>query len=137
MEFDCSDAAIKRSALIVVPPRGYALALMDQPGRYKVASRNRALEAYLDPAVRSARRVRRILDSLRDEIGGGETDVRVRRIFVRPREIFRLEIESLEFGYQRTTLLDREALELLLEAEEVRSRLRIAEEPCGRNGLGE
>lgn len=98
---------------------------MDRPGRYKVMGRNRAFEDYLDPAVRSARRVRRILDSLRDEIGGGETAVRVRRIFARPREIFRLEIESPELGYQRTTLLDREALDALLEADEVRTRLRI------------
>lgn len=106
---------------------------MEHSGRYKLASRNRALEAYLDPAVRSARRVRRILDSLRDEIGCGGTAVRVRRIFARPREIFRLEIESPELGYQRTTLLDREALEALLEAEEVRSRLRIRPE-AGEHG---
>lgn len=101
---------------------------MEPTGRYKVLSRNRSFEEYLDPTVRSARRVRRILDSLRDEIGTGETDVRVRRIFVRPREIFRLEIESPALGYQRTTLLDRDALEALLEAEEVRSRLRIRPE---------
>jgi hypothetical protein len=106
---------------------------MDHPGRYKLASRNRALEAYHDPGVRSARRVRRILDSLRDEIGGGGTAVRVRRIFARPREIFRLEIESPELGYQRTTLLDREALDALLEAEEVRSRLHIRPE-AGEHG---
>jgi hypothetical protein len=70
-------------------------------GSYKRLSRNRAFEAYLQPSVRSARRVRRIVDSLRDEI-----------------------VDRPELGYQRTTLLDRAALEELLAAEEVRSRLR-------------
>jgi hypothetical protein len=49
--------------------------------------------------------------------------VRVRRILSEPRELFRLEIEIPEQGYQRTTLLDRDALEELLEFEEVRERV--------------
>jgi hypothetical protein len=94
-------------------------------GRYKIASRNGALEGYLDPALRCARRVERILDSLRAEITAddGDKTVRVRRILSEPREIFRLEIEIPEQGYQRTTLLDRDALEELLEVEEVRERV--------------
>ncbi len=96
---------------------------MSTPGSYKFAGRNRAFEAYLDPEVRSARRMRRILDSLRSEIleGGG---VRIRRVFTNPREIFRLELEVPELAYQRTTLLDREALEELLATEDVRARVR-------------
>jgi hypothetical protein len=46
-------------------------------------------------------------------------------VFETPREIFRLEIESPELAYQRTTLLDREALDELLEVDAVRTRLRL------------
>ncbi len=100
---------------------------MSNPGSYRILSRNRVLEAYEDPALRAARRTQRILDSLRSEIvvGDAEGTVRLRRIFERPREIFRLEIESPALGYQRTTLLDRDALDELLEAEEVRARLGV------------
>ena len=41
-----------------------------------------------------------------------------------PREIYRLELDVPELGYQRTTLLDRQALERLLEAEEGRALVR-------------
>ena len=94
-------------------------------GSYKIASRGGAFEEYLDPALRCARRVERILDSLRAEITAddGVKTVRVRRILSEPREIFRLEIEIPEQGYQRTTLLDRDSLEELLEFEEVRERV--------------
>ncbi len=94
-------------------------------GSYKVASRGGAFEAYQDPALRGARRAERILDSLRAEITAddGVKTVRVRRILSEPREIFRLEIEIPEHGYQRTTLLDRDALEELLEFEQVRERV--------------
>lgn len=101
---------------------------MTNPGSYRVLSRNRAFDAYLDPTLRSARRTQRIIDSLRSEItdpdGGGT--VRIRRVFAQPREIFRLEIEAPALGYLRTTLLDRDALEELLEAEEVRARVHIS-----------
>jgi hypothetical protein len=103
---------------------------MTNPGSFRIPSRNRTYEAFLDPALRSARRTQRILDSLRSEIAGAAEagvggTVRIRRIFEHPREIFRLEIEAPSMAYQRTTLLDREALEELLEAEEVRARVRI------------
>ncbi|HEY8494767.1 MAG TPA: hypothetical protein VIN04_12815 [Myxococcota bacterium] len=99
---------------------------MRPPGSYKFASRARAFEAYLDPRVRGARRVRRIVESLRSQIvdGGEDTDLRIRRVFTTPREIFRIELELPELGYQRTTLLDRDALEQLLAADDVRARVR-------------
>lgn len=99
---------------------------MSQPGSYKIPSRNRAFEAVLDPALRSARRIQRILDSLRAEIESEGGVVRARRIFEQPREVFRLEIENRELGYQRTTLLDRDALDELLASRQVRERLHLS-----------
>jgi hypothetical protein len=96
---------------------------MRPPGTYKIASR-RAFDALLAPEVRSARRARRILESLRNEIREGSDGLRIRRIFSSPREVFRLEIELPELGYQRTTLLDRDALEELLAAEDVSAVVR-------------
>jgi hypothetical protein len=99
---------------------------MRPPGNYKIASRSRALDAMLDPQLRGARRTRRILASLRDEIveAGAADGLRIRRIFSSPREVFRLELELPELGYQRTTLLDRAALEELLAADDVRAHVR-------------
>ena len=96
-----------------------------QRGSFRFASRGRAFEASQDPVLRRSRRIARLLDSLRLEIQDGATTVRARRVFETPREIFRLEIESPGLGYQRTTLLDRDALEELLEVDAVRSRLRL------------
>ncbi len=103
---------------------GMLLTSMRPPGAYKIASRNRAFDAYLDPGMRCARRVARIVDSLRQDILEDGSTVRLRQIFRSPREIWRLELNLPQLGYQRTTLLDREALESLLEAEEVRARVR-------------
>jgi len=100
---------------------------MTHPGSFRVASRNRAYEAYLDPTARAARRTRRILDSLRAEIEHGDTRVAARRVFERPRVIYRLEIESPALGYQRTTLLEKGALDQLLAIETVRARIRLSE----------
>ena len=99
------------------------------PGAYKLASRSRSLEGQLHPALRSARRVQRILDSLRLELAGegGCGSVRVRRILSEPVEVFRLELERPELSYQRVTLLDRDCLEELLELDGVRERLAPAE----------
>ena len=41
-----------------------------------------------------------------------------------PREIYRLELEVPDLGYQRITLLDRDALEDLLATDDVRSLVR-------------
>ncbi|UCE85015.1 MAG: hypothetical protein JSU66_11735 [Deltaproteobacteria bacterium] len=98
---------------------------MSTQGRFKIASRNRAFEDHLDPRVQTARRVDRIVQSIRQEILEGETEcLRIRQIFKEPRAIYRLEFERPEMGYQRTTLLDREALEELLGSEEVRALVR-------------
>jgi hypothetical protein len=95
------------------------------PGTYKLAGRSRSYEAQLHPALRAARRVQRILDSLRHELAGegGCGQVRVRRILSEPVEVFRLELERPELSYQRVTLLDRDCLEELLELDGVRERL--------------
>src|SRR5262245_40225239 len=94
-------------------------------GSFRIARRFPALQASEDPFLRRSRRIARLLDSLRLEIQDGTTTVRARRVFETPREIFRLEIASPDLGYQRTTLLDRDALEELLEVDAVRSRLRL------------
>jgi hypothetical protein len=84
-------------------------------------SREFDADALLDPILGGHERLQRILESLRDEIiEGGGGNIRVRQVFREPREIYRLEIELPELGYQRTTLLEREALEELLEIDEVR-----------------
>ena len=102
---------------------------MKPHGTFKIANRSSAFDAYLDPLIRSDMRARRILDSIRNEIveGGGGRNLRIRRVFQTPREIYRLELELPELGYQRTTLLDRDALEELLEADDVRAAVRMPE----------
>jgi hypothetical protein len=99
---------------------------MKSRGNYKIANRGRDLDVFLDPISRSELRAQRILASLRNEIleGGGGGNLRIRRVFRTPREIFRLELQLPELGYHRTTLLDRDALEELLEAEEIREVVR-------------
>ena len=81
------------------------------------------LDALLGPLLASDGRCQRILESLRSEIieGGGGSNLRIRRVFQTPREIYRLELELPDLGYQRTTLLDRDALEELLATDEVRA----------------
>lgn len=95
---------------------------MRPPGNYKLTHRRRASEpAEFDPFGREGR----IVDSLRAQIlaGGPGQHLRLRQVFETPREIFRLEIEEPEFHYYRTTLLDRDSLEDLLETEGVRERI--------------
>jgi hypothetical protein len=96
---------------------------MKPRGAYKIANRRREYDPFLDPLVRSDLRTQRLLESLRSEIveGGGGENLRIRRVFENPREIFRLELELPQLGYQRTTLLDRDALEELLESDDVRA----------------
>jgi hypothetical protein len=92
-------------------------------GSYKIAHRERAFDGFPDPLGRRERRVQRILESLRSEIleGGGGPNLRIRQVFQSPREIYRLELELPQLGYQRTTLLDRDALEELLAADDIRA----------------
>lgn len=99
--------------------RAAGRALAPEPA---VGPRSTSLDALLDGFARREHRERRLLESLRNEIleGGGGANLRIRRVFKNPREIFRLELELPDLGYQRTTFLDRDALEELLEADDVR-----------------
>jgi len=111
---------------------------MRPPGSFKIARRHRLghKAPRVDPAVDPRRhlplsdedRSQRVLDSLRNEIltGGEAGNLRIRRVFRSPREIYRLEFEIPEREYQRTTLLDRDALEELLETDEVRAIIGAA-----------
>ncbi len=94
---------------------------MKPPGSYKIARRCHAGPSLLDEIAPGEGRTQRIVDSLREQISeGGTANLRIRKIFENPREIFRVEINVPEMNYQRTTLLDRDALEELLETAEVR-----------------
>jgi len=114
-------------------PHGtYKISRRRNPGSpgltHSPAPRRIGYDPLLDPILGGGPRLQRLLGSLRDEIveGGDGTNVRVRRVFSEPREIFRLELELPELGYQRTTLLDRDALEELLEIDEVREIIRTS-----------
>ncbi len=99
---------------------------MKPHGTYKLSYRSPAPTAsVLDPLGHGLGRSQRIVDSLRCQIldGGPEQSLRIRQIFSTPREIFRLEIEENDLHYFRTTLLDRDALEDLLETDGVRERI--------------
>jgi len=103
---------------------------MKPPGSYKIAHRQRPHESsYLDAVVIGRDRAQRIVDSLRYEIsrGSDSQSLRIRQVFSTPREIYRIELSSPDLGYQRTTLLDRDALEELLEADEVQSAIDKAD----------
>ena len=85
-------------------------------------------DAILDPILGGGQKLQRILESLRQEIitSAEGRNVRIRQIFREPREIYRLELTLPELGYQRTTLLDADALEELLEADDVRRIIRAS-----------
>ena len=85
------------------------------------------IEQALHRISRAERRTQRIVDSISDELrGGGEAStLRIRRVFAAPREVFRVELDRPDLGYQRTTLLGREALEALLENDGVRTAIEI------------
>jgi len=104
---------------------------MKPHGTYKLTHRTRAPEpTYFDPMGHGLGRCQRIVDSLRLQIltGGPDQCLRIRQIFENPREIFRVEIQEPELSYNRTTLLDRDALEDLLESEEIRERILVQHE---------
>lgn len=108
-------------------PAGILRDPMKPHGTYKLlgGARTRASAAEA-PLVSGALRTQRIVDSLRFEIANTELahELRIRQVFTNPREIFRVELEVPEMNYQRTTLLDREALEELLEDDGIRARVR-------------
>ncbi len=116
-------------------------------GTYKLRYRQMARPAPFEPArqagaaepmqgadyllsrlARSDYRTSRILASLRNEIleSASGCNLRIRQVFESPREVYRLELELPELGYQRTTFLEREALEELLEADDVREVVETA-----------
>jgi hypothetical protein len=80
------------------------------------------------PLLAGTHRSQRILDSLREEIleGGEKGDLRIRCVFREPKEVFRLELRLPELAYQRITLLERDALEELLETDGVRALVETA-----------
>jgi len=103
---------------------------MKPHGSYKLLGRNRraARPDHFDPHALYADRGDRIVDSLRAQIleGGTNQSLRIRQIFTNPREVYRVEIDVPELSYQRTTLLDRDALEELLTADEVRQKVEAS-----------
>jgi hypothetical protein len=54
--------------------------------------------------------------------GDEDQSLRIRQVFQKPKEIYRIEIDRPEQNYQRTTLLDRDALEELLATDDIRDR---------------
>ncbi len=85
------------------------------PGSFRLAHQQRSYELYVDPWDGVAeRRLRRILASIQQDIDEGGT-ASVRQILKSPRELYRIELERPDMAYQRTTILDRDALTTLLE----------------------
>lgn len=108
--------------LIAGTARGYAGLAMKPHGTYKLTHRVGSIPDPIERFAPSEARLRRIVESLRMELSAGEAQhLRIRQIFHDPREIFRLEYELTDLNLQRTTLLDRDALEDLLETDEVRA----------------
>ncbi len=104
---------------------------MKPHGRFKLTNRAPRAPAAMDPLLESGfGRCQRIVDSLRLQIlsGGPEQYLRIRQIFSTPREVYRIEIREPELHYNRTTLLDADALEDLLESEEIRDRVILQHE---------
>jgi len=102
---------------------------MKPPGTFKLLGRTRCEKVdAMDPLALGSNRSDRIIDSLRAQILELDTceSLRIRQIFQNPREIYRVEINCPELGYQRTTLLDRDALEDLLSTDDVRDRVMNA-----------
>lgn len=94
---------------------------MQPPGSFKLARRTPAKPDPLDRLAPGEARARRIVDSLREELSTGNAlDPRIRQVFHDPREVFRLEYEVAGIHAQRTTLLDRETLDDLLDTDAVR-----------------
>lgn len=100
--------------------------LMKPPGTFKLLGHARRSTAdAMDPIALCDDRSDRIVNSLRTQIleGDEEQSLRIRQIFNDPKEIYRVEIERPDQGYQRTTLLDRDALEDLLATDDIRDRV--------------
>lgn len=83
------------------------------PGSFRFGNGRRAY-AYMSPGARRAHRIRRILDSIQEDLEQGGT-ASVRQILRGPVELYRIELELPDLAYQRTTILDRKTLTTLLE----------------------
>jgi hypothetical protein len=100
--------------------------LMKPPGTFKLLGQARRIARdAMDPLTLCGDRSDRIVNSLRTQILEGDDDqsLRIRQIFDYPKEIYRIEIERPDQSYQRTTLLDRDALEDLLATDDIRARV--------------
>lgn len=96
---------------------------MRPPGSFKIRRSRR--DSAPDPLAFADTRCQKIVESLCLEILEGE-NLRIRQVFERPRAIYRIELDLPEMSYQRTTLLDQDTLEELLEIDAVRSRVAEA-----------
>ena len=99
---------------------------MKPPGTFKLLGHTRRIAPdAMDPLSLCDDRSDRIVNSLRTQIleGDDEQSLRIRQIFNDPKEIYRVEIERPNRGYQRTTLLDRDALDDLLATDDIRARV--------------
>lgn len=112
---------------------------MRPPGSFKLSHRNRGAARRVDrladplgilesigPVPGLSSRTRRLVESLRTQILEGGEDLRIRKVFDDPREVYRIELEVPEMSYVRTTLLDGEVLEELLEYDDVRAVISAA-----------
>ncbi len=97
---------------------------MQPPGSFRIR-RPSGHSSPHDPLEFADTRGQKIVDSLCVEILEGE-NLRIRQVFEQPRAIYRIELDRPEMSYQRTTLLDEDTLEELLEIEEVRHRVAEA-----------
>jgi hypothetical protein len=93
--------------------------LMRPRGSFKIRRPATSGSSGVDPSFGETR-CRKIVDSLCSEILESE-NLRIRQIFEEPRAIYRIELDRPDMSYQRTTLLDEDTLEELLEIDEVRS----------------
>ncbi len=84
------------------------------PGSFRHSYQARPLDVLADPFGLYSRRVGKILASIQQDIDEGGRAY-VRQILRGPRELFRLELERSDLAYQRTTILDRETLDALIE----------------------
>jgi hypothetical protein len=84
------------------------------PGSFKLSNQRRPFIDDDPWDVVTGPRVRKIIASIQSDIGEGGR-CRVRQILKNPRELYRLELERPDMSYERTTILDRDALTELLE----------------------
>lgn len=111
---DTAPHALTRAASSDEPGLG-GFARVDVPGRFKIRNQRGAFAPVRDPLDTPAgRRVRRILSSIRRDVDEGSR-VRIRQILRSPRELYRIELELPEMSYERTTIVDADTLETLIE----------------------